>query len=335
MAIALIAGIALALAWALPAAAVAGERFGVEVNWPQMAGRMVHNSSHLEPWWWYLPIVPLVLLPWAAWPDWWRQLRGALNAGEPGVRFCLAWLAAFLVSCAVSAKQPQYLLPLIPAVALLVARSVSISAAMSYTEGRRLAMLPLALLGAALAAGFLGPEGWTGGWLGDVHPGWGIAILVAAGWAALPDRMTIPSAVLRIHVATVVTVALLITALHGSQAGRSFDTRGAGREIASLQASGVVIAYWGDYRGQLGFTGRLTEMMPETRDIESLRALVAREPGARVLVESRRNPLLAAGVPPEAAFAYRREFWSIWPAQQLAADPGILRLIRAKPRLQD
>lgn len=144
-----------------------------------------------------------------------------------------------------------------------------------------------------------------------------------------------PSAVLRIHVATVVTVALLITALHGSQAGRSFDTRGAGREIASLQASGVVIAYWGAYRGQLGFTGRLTEVMPETRDIESLRALVAREPGARVLVESRRNPLLAAGVPPQAAFAYRRGFWSIWPARQLLADPGILRLIRARPRLRD
>jgi len=60
-----------------------------------------------------------------------------------------------------------------------------------------------------------------------------------------------------------------------------------------------------------------------------------RAPGARVLVESRRNPLLAAGVPPEAAFAYRRKYWSIWPAQQLVADPGILRLIRAIPRLRD
>ena len=335
VAIALIVGIAVALAWALPAAAVAGERFGVEIIRDQMTGRAIHGLSHLRPWWWYLPILPLLLLPWAAWPDWWRQLRSALRSDEPGVRFSLAWLASFLPFCVVSAKQPHYLLPLIPAIAMLVARSVSMGSAMSYSGGRRLAMLPLALLGAVLAVGLLGPEDWHGGWLRDVHPAWGAAILVAVGWAAFPDRMTMSSAVLRIHVATVVAVALLVTALQGSQSGRSFDTSGAGREIASLQAGGVVTACWGEYRGQLGFAGRLTGPMPEARDIEDLRALVVRAPGARVLVESRRNPLLAAGVPPEAAFAYRRKYWSIWPAQQLVADPGILRLIRAIPRLRD
>jgi hypothetical protein len=147
--------------------------------------------------------------------------------------------------------------------------------------------------------------------------------------------MTLGSAILRIHVATVIGIALIVTALHGSEAGRSYDTRGAGREIARLQERGTVIAYWGEYHGQFGFTGRLRAQLPEIRDIDGLHALVAREPAARVLVVSRRNPLVAAGAPPESAFAYRRKYWSVWPARQLAADPAILSLIRARPELRN
>lgn len=335
LALALALGIALALAWALPATAVAGARFGMEIVWQQLAGRAIRSFAHLRPWWWYLPLLPVLLLPWAAWPDWWRQLRASLRLPEPGVRFCVAWLLSFLLFCIVSAKQPHYLLPLIPAIALLVARGVATTSKMSYSSGRWLAMLPLALLGAVLMAGGLGPQGWHAGWLEDVHPGWGLAVLAVVAWTALPDRLTLSAAILRVHVATVVTMALLVTALHDSEAGRSYDTRGAGREIAGLQDGGAVIAYWGIYRGQLGFTGRLAAVMPEVREIDGLRALLVREPDARVLVESRRNPLFAAGVPPESAFAYRRKYWSIWPAEQLVADPGILNLIRARPGLRE
>ena len=331
--LALVLGIALALAWALPAAAVAGERFGVEILWDQMARRAVQSFAHQHPWWWYLPLLPLLLLPWAAWPEWWRQLRAALGMPEPGLKFCLSWLLAFIPFCIVSAKQPHYLLPLIPACALLIARGAATSNRMSYTGGRWLAMLPLGLLGTVLAAGDLGPEQWHGGWLSDVHPGWGIAVLAAVAWAALPDRLTLTRAIVRIHVATVVSVALIVTALHGSEAGRSYDTRGAAQELARLQESGVVIAYWGEYHGQLGFNGRLKQVLPEVRDLAGLRALVATQPAARVLVVSSRNPLIVAGAAPESAFAYRRKYWSIWSARQLVADPVILRLIRARPRL--
>ena len=335
LAIALVLGVAFALAWALPAVAVASARLGVEINWRQTAWHAIQSLAHQRPWWWYLPVLPLLLLPWAAWPDWWRQLRGTLGLRESGVRFCLSWLLAFLPLCIVSAKQPHYLLPLIPPVSLLVARGVATTTGMSYTGGRWLALVPLALLGALLAGGSLVPERWHGGWIQDVHPGWGIAVLAAVAWAAIPDRMTLGSAILRIHVATVVSITLIVTALHGSEAGRSYDTRGAGREIARLQEGGVVIAYWGEYHGQLGFAGRLQAQMPEIRDLDGLNALVAREPAARVLVVSRRNPLIAAGAPPESAFAYRRKYWSVWPARQLAADPAILGLIRARPELRN
>jgi 4-amino-4-deoxy-L-arabinose transferase-like glycosyltransferase len=335
LALAIALGVALALAWVIPAAGAAGERFAVEILWHQLAGRAIHSFAHLSPWWSYLPTLLVILLPWTAWPDWWRQLRRGPTLAEPGSRFCVSWLLSLVLFCIVSAKQPHYLLPLVPAIALLAARGAATGSAMSYTTGRWLAVLPLALLGAVLAVGRLGPEGWHGGWLKDVHPGWGIAILAAAAWTAIPDRMTLASAILRVHVATVITVAMAVTALHGSEAGRSYDTRGAAREIASLQAGGTVTAYWGKYRGQLGYTGRLTARIPEIGDVGELRDLLAREPGARVLVESWRNPLVAAGVPPEAVFAYRRGFWSVWPAAQLAADPGILQLIRARPGLRE
>ena len=333
--LALMLGIALALAWALPAAATAGDGFGVEIFWKQMAGRAVHSFAHQHPWWWYLPLLPLLLLPWIAWPDWWRQLRGALGMSEPGLRFCLCWLLAFIPFCFVSAKQPQYLLPLLPACALLVARNVATSDRMSYTGGRWVAVLPFVLIGSVLAAGNIGPEGWHGGWLRDVHPGWGIGVLAVALWAALPDRLTLKSAIVRIHVASVVSIALTVTALLGSQAGRSYDTRGAGAEVARLQNGGIVIAYLGEYAGQLGFTGRLRQALPEIRDLEGLRALATREPAARMLLASYRNPLIDAGAVPESVFAYRNKYWSIWPARELASDPAILLRIRATPDLQE
>lgn len=117
---------AIGLAWALPAAQAGGKEYADAILWSQTAGRMSQSFAHERAWWFYFSLTPLAMIPWIFLPSFWRGLSraGLLSqlASQPGGRFCLIW---FVVSVAVlsfvSGKQPHYLIPSIPALALLFA----------------------------------------------------------------------------------------------------------------------------------------------------------------------------------------------------------------------
>ena len=329
-------GAAIALAWVVPAAIAGGEDYARMILWSQTADRLAQSFAHQRPVWWYLPLLPALWLPWTLWRPALRGLKDAVATLDPGARFCLAWsVPVFLVFCFISGKQPQYLLPLLPAPALLAARGMATSYAMSYRAGRALALLPLvAVLLAMVAAVWPGGD-WHGGWLEDVHPVWTVALGLVMAWAVLPSRVGLLEGAARLHVAVVLSLALVTAALLGSAKGRPYGVGPAAAEVASLQRQGLTVAYLGDYHGQLGFAGRLRDPLPELRDFAAIRTLAAREPTARVLVESRGSPLAAAPLLPTAALAYRTGYWSIWSARQLAENPQVLEVIRARGLQQE
>ena len=324
-------GAAIALAWVVPAAIAGGEEYSRMILWNQTADRLAQSFAHQRPFWWYLPLVPVMSLPWMLWRPALRGVKDAVLALEPGARFCLAWaLPVFLVFCVISGKQPQYLLPLMPAVALLAARGMATSYAMSYRAGRVVALLPLMAVAIAMIASIWPGGDWHDGWLEEVHPAWTVAVCAVLAWAALPFRVSLIEGAARLHVAVALSLALVTAALLGSATGRPYGVGPAAAEVAALQQQGLTVAYLGDYHGQLGFVGRLRDPLPELRRPADLQALAARDPSARVLVESRGNPLVAAPQLPSAALAYRTGYWSIWEARQLVAHPGILEAIRAR-----
>ena len=76
--------------------------------------------QHTQPWWFYLPRLPALMLPWA--PLLLLAIRPAAWYREPRRRFLLAWFVFGLALFSVSAnKLPGYVLPLLPAAAILVA----------------------------------------------------------------------------------------------------------------------------------------------------------------------------------------------------------------------
>ena len=81
-----------------------------------------------------------MLLPWSLWPGWWRSLAGAVRARESVViRFALAWVVpGFVILSLISGKQPHYLFPLLPGVALLAAKALP--------SDRRQAVIALSLV---------------------------------------------------------------------------------------------------------------------------------------------------------------------------------------------
>ena len=120
--LAVVAGVGAILAWALPAARAGGVAYGQAILWGQTADRVVTAAAHPEPWYWYLGVLPAMLMPYTLWPELWRRLR-RLSLADPAVRFCLAAsLPSLVVMSAISAKQPHYLLALVPPLALLAAR---------------------------------------------------------------------------------------------------------------------------------------------------------------------------------------------------------------------
>ena len=134
-----LAGIAIALAWAIPAAMAGGSAYGRAIFIGQTAGRVVNSFAHRRPAWWYVPNLLWMLLPWAAWPLLWRSLKAARPrhrlAGDPGLRLCaVIAVSALIVFSLVSGKQVHYLLPEVPFVALAIARLVGDSAETTTDE---------------------------------------------------------------------------------------------------------------------------------------------------------------------------------------------------------
>ncbi|MFO7541607.1 MAG: hypothetical protein R6W97_02200 [Thiobacillus sp.] len=122
--LAVLLGAAIALARALPAGMAGGEAYRNAIFWGQTADRMVEFFAHRRPFWWYLPLLPLLLFPWFVWPGWWKALaQHKRNGLDRGTRFCLAWmLPVFIAFSFISGKQPHYLVTLFPAFALLLTR---------------------------------------------------------------------------------------------------------------------------------------------------------------------------------------------------------------------
>jgi 4-amino-4-deoxy-L-arabinose transferase-like glycosyltransferase len=110
-------GVAIALAWLLPAAWYAGPTYWQPLL-DKVAGRIAKSFAHRRPFWWYLPLIPVLLLPWVlslraprvAWAGLWR--------GRFGRFLWCWWVVPFAAFCAISGKQVHYLLPLLPAWAL-------------------------------------------------------------------------------------------------------------------------------------------------------------------------------------------------------------------------
>ncbi len=110
-------------------------------RWPvvifigQTAGRVVNSFAHRRPFWWYLPNLLWMLLPWLVWPVVWRSTRRRQMrpmrwrdtlARDGGLRLCMAVVVpAFAVFSIVSGKQVHYLLPEVPFVALAIASLVA------------------------------------------------------------------------------------------------------------------------------------------------------------------------------------------------------------------
>jgi 4-amino-4-deoxy-L-arabinose transferase-like glycosyltransferase len=254
-------GAAIAGVWLVCVVNAAGKDYFDELLVGQTAERVAGALGHGRPFWWYLPILPALLLPWIAWPAVWRGLRSLRGLPiDSGLRFVgIGVVSSLFLLSAIGGKQIHYLLPLLSLTALLLARAIDSAPKVD----RRIGRLPLALVmsPALLAPLYLFTHSVGDSvvrWVMNVPVWcWGTLILVMTGVLVLKPRR--PGFVAPI----IATLSILCVAVSFAAACRmllsDIDLEPLGRYLGQQQKDGHPLAAIGNYQGQFGFYGRLQQ----------------------------------------------------------------------------
>lgn len=258
-AVAIVLGGAIASVWLFAVLHSADAKYLSQLLVDQTADRVAGTLGHGRPWWWYLPILPALLLPWIAWPALWRACR-FLTRGtiDGGLRFVSIGIgAALLVLSVVGGKQVHYLIPVLALAALLLARALDAAPQID----RRLARLPLALIASPLLLiplyVFAHPTGEPAMvWLAGV-PIWCPVAMFAAFVGVLAAKPGAARDVVPILSALSIVCAAVCLATGCQLLRGKFDLEPVGRFLGRKQEAGHPLAIIGDYQDQFGFYGRL------------------------------------------------------------------------------
>lgn len=305
--LALALGAAIALAWVVPAALRGGPEYAGAILWHQTADRVENSFAHARAWWYYLLVLPTLLLPWIVMPSAWRSL--ATIERDTALRFLSTWAGAVLLGLSlVSGKQPHYLLPVLPALALVGARLAGEAGARVRLSDRLvLAAAPLLLAGAGaaylLVAAAKAGVSWT-----RSGAAWPLLVLPACLWVAMRAELCV--VVPRAAAAMALVIVLLLAGIVGSPLVAGHDLHAPALMAGQVQRSGAELVAMGHYQGQLTFLGRLDHPVA----VVAARALPAwsqAHPGAYVLVF---KDALPEGVAAElvASYPYREHHLRLW-----------------------
>jgi 4-amino-4-deoxy-L-arabinose transferase-like glycosyltransferase len=323
--LAVLVGTVIALAWALPAALAGGGAFGREIFWSQSVDRIVSTEHHRKAFWFYIANLPLLVLPWLFLPTVWRGFA-ALARGERTLvlRFALAWLVPVFIGFSLfKGKQVQYLLPAVPALALLAAAGIDALKA----QAKRWEVLVVAAVFLALAATLVALSGRPRVahliQPADLPLVWltaavlGVAALVVAA-APLRDRLTTVATIAAASVALVVGGYVGV----GRAMFDGYEVTPVGHVLSQAQRQGRPVAHLGKYHGQFQFGGRLQRPLEIVATPTDLLVWAAAHPDGIVVVYAREPLRHPAGAAPELTQKYKGRSVYLWRGADLAGVSG-------------
>ncbi|RFF31937.1 ArnT family glycosyltransferase [Wenzhouxiangella sediminis] len=303
------------LAWLLMAWSTAGDAFLSEILWRQTADRISGDMGHGRPIWWYLPLLPLLGLPWIFWPPLWRAVRGIRI--DRGVKLSFgSALFGFIILSLVGGKQAHYLLPLLALASPGLAGILDTGVRISRPDGLPLALVLTVFGVAMMIAGLgVGPSSWPE-WVATISPGWGALLLMVAVAIAWRKPKSVAEAGL-FHLAATSLLALAVICGPVAAARKSHDLGEIASMVNSYQSRGMPVAWLGHYQGQFNYTGRLHQPVVEL-GFEEARTWLADHPDA--ILATRTKHL--AGAMPEPVFIqpYRSGSLALYRASDLVSD---------------
>jgi 4-amino-4-deoxy-L-arabinose transferase-like glycosyltransferase len=325
-----VGSIVIALSWAIPAAIHGGPEYANAIFVRQTVGRVAKSFAHARPLWWYFAVLPLMVLPWtltlrASWRTWRDQLFA-----DKAARFGVSWFVpALLVFSLFSGKQPHYLLPLMPGLALYLAHVMSEESA--RVRGRLFGAL-LLLVGLALfALPFVALH--VAAWpslrqmisednlpavdvLRGIWPLWGALVALLGVFVLAHPRV---HAQLRSMALSSTAAATLCMLLLAQGIGPTIDVRGTAARIKAAQDAGKPIAHLAWHHGLFEFAGRLTQPL-EKVNFADLYTWCAAHPDGEVVSIYTKYPISAK---PESEIPYRLGRILFWRSADLCTTPHL------------
>lgn len=288
----------LVLVWLGPALALGGEEYRRAVLWTQSAGRTVSSYAHAHPVWYYLPLLPVLVFPWAFLPGFWRRI-----GLDPVER--LLWvsvLGPLVLFSLISGKQLHYLVPQLPLIALLLARRAP--------ERLSRPWMVMAIL-AVLALGFVAMSlGGFGADLAVLLPLPAALLLGAVLLAATLAMYRVPALVALAAPAMMIAVDLAYVA---GPMGRMFSPAPIGQVLAAADGrvgfAGVV------YHADFQFAGRLRHPLTMLDSQDRIHRFAQATPEGVIVADIGGG--LVPDWPPSRHFDYRNQNWAIWSAKEM------------------
>ena len=322
--LAILLGAAIGLTWAIPAALHAGPKYAHAIFLHQTLDRIEGikgASTHGRPWWWYALVFPLMVLPWPlVVRGTWSKFRELVD--NRAIRLAIAWLApTFVAFSLVGGKQPHYLLPMIPALALALAVAIDRSALRVQSGLFALVLIVLGLV-AAVAPHFASTHTALT-MLGQTSPVWGVVIAalgIGLFFVARHDAQPAWAALAMLAVVLVVKLAI------EQGQGARYDVSGVAAEVRAAQDRGQPILHLGRHHGVYEFAGRLLQPLPVIEDAKQFPAWAQDHPDGLVMSFDRRYRFRANPVYTQPFRGGEVSIWTVHDALVSGIDPAIAHL---------
>lgn len=299
--LALAVALALVALWLVPTLITADAAFRHELLWSQSVERVSGGMAHDRPMWFLIVLLPVILFPWGYCARFWVALPG-LYGQDSAARLCLIWaLSGLVLFSFVSSKQVHYLLPELPALALVTARGL-------MGQERSASLAPWLLIGLAvlalLAAAGIVPANMGGGVHGLPVTGLAVALIALGVWAR---RLPMLTGHLVIGVA--LTIGLHLFFLLSGQFDR-YDSRRLAI-LLSPAGDGELAFTGGAYNAEVNFTARYHLAVATPPTAADLIAWAVAHPNGLVF-----GPLKGAPIPnpPRETLLFGGDEIGIWPA---------------------
>jgi 4-amino-4-deoxy-L-arabinose transferase-like glycosyltransferase len=282
--------LAIPLLWLVPAILIGGEAFWREIFFKQTVGRAVGAWVHREPPWFYIVRAPVTLMPWFFLTV--VSIVAIFRRRDELGKFGVSWMLAVLVPYTLlSSKLDVYMITMLPAVALVVARFVAVEDRLS-DWGRRANLVMLALLALVGLAGLIVQPSRIRGEdaqliaRADVRAFFAVLLVAAivAIVVTLRGRIlasTVATGLVLVTALSYLTVALM--PLANEQASTRPLVRALERQNVPPERTGLFVVPHIWVRGMAPAHGRIRHLGPEQIRAETPELLVVRRRNAEEL----------------------------------------------------
>lgn len=319
---ALLISLALSACWAIPAWHASSHGFAKNIVWQQTFSRINflggHHFRDHYPWYYYA-YHPRLLLPFLIWPAFYRGIYAYYRSKGKDLMargLLIALIIGLLLFSFVGAqKAERYLIPGMPLLALWLAHTLQTTSVKAYDKWPFLFLTVLGTI-ALIVMCFLPNNSSTPIHWYSVMP----ALVLAIFWFIWQSKTFISSA---FAISLTMVFGLSCYNLGWLNPYAHIDFRPVAQKVSALQQQGIIIAFAGDYDGQLNYPGHLQKPIIQIPFDQTLRwakqhphAWLTAILKARDLQQLTHQPVLKAPYP-------HHQYVTLWQSEQINKNKGL------------